>query len=200
MIDADTGEKALELVSEQRFDLILMDKILPDLDGETVCEKIRAMPDCKDIPIIMLTASALSSTNQQSPVFYNTRINKPVSKNELLTAMQLFLPTVVTPELVIEATMEDILEDVMSPEKRQELLELLTDRYLDSIKQLSLSGAFEIAVLIDTAEQLLTVAEQTQCSLLAAWASTLKNQAELFDITNLSKTLSGFEKLLNELK
>ena len=200
VIDADTGEKALELVSEQRFDLILMDKILPDLDGETVCEKIRAMPDCKDIPIIMLTASALSSTNQQSPVFYNTRINKPVSKNELLAAMQLFLPTVVTLELVIEATMEDILEDVMSPENRQELLELLTDRYLDSIKQLSLSGAFEIAVLIDTAEQLLTVAKQTQCSLLAAWASTLKNQAELFDITNLSKTLSGFEKLLNELK
>ena len=200
VIDADTGEKALELVSEQRFDLILMDKILPDLDGETVCEKIRAMPDCKDIPIIMLTASALSSTNQQSPVFYNTRINKPVSKNELLAAMQLFLPTVVTLELVIEATMEDILEDVMSPENRQELLELLTDRYLDSIKQLSLSGAFEIAVLIDTAEQLLTVAKQTQCSLLAAWASTLKNQAELFDITNLSKTLSGFEKLLNKLK
>ncbi len=111
-----------------------------------------------------------------------------------------FYPLYETPELIIEATMEDILEDVMSPENRQELLELLTDRYLDSIKQLSLSGAFEIAVLIDTAEQLLTVAKQTHCSLLAAWASTLKNQAELFDITNLSRTLSGFEKLLNELK
>jgi CheY-like chemotaxis protein len=199
LIEADTGEKALELVSAYQFDLILMDKILPDLDGETVCEKIRTMPDCKDIPIIMLTASALSSTNEQHAVFYNTRINKPVSKNELLSAMQLFLPIVKIPDTLIEITTENSIEDVMKPEKRQELVELLTERYLDTIKQLSISGVFKIAVFIELAEQLLTLAEQTHCSPLANWANSLKSQAELFDITKLARTLSGFEKLLKEL-
>jgi hypothetical protein len=61
-----------------------------------------------------------------------------------------------------------------------------------------LSGTFEVDVFIDIAEKLLELAEKNHCSLLAEWANTLKSQATLFDITNLTKTLTRFEELLKQ--
>jgi hypothetical protein len=83
-------------------------------------------------------------------------------------------------------------------EKPQELLQLLT-AYQHSVRQISDSGGFDINELIDIAEQLLQIAQQHHCSLLMDWATTLKNQAQLFDITNLARTLIRFEELLKQL-
>lgn len=51
--EAIDGEEALEKFSNQQHDLILLDIMLPKLDGWEVCQRIRAM---SDVPIIMLTA------------------------------------------------------------------------------------------------------------------------------------------------
>ncbi|MFH2057271.1 MAG: response regulator [Pseudomonadota bacterium] len=53
---ATDGQKALEMVRAQDYDLILLDIIMPDMDGFEVCRKIKQMPGKKDIPIIYLTA------------------------------------------------------------------------------------------------------------------------------------------------
>src|SRR5882672_9502702 len=59
--EAVDAEQALELVQTQKPDLILLDLLLPGLDGWEACEQFRKMPHVKDIPIIMLT-------NQTRPV------------------------------------------------------------------------------------------------------------------------------------
>ncbi|MDP3113012.1 MAG: response regulator, partial [Thermodesulfovibrionales bacterium] len=51
---ADTGEAALQQI-KNRFDLIILDLKLPDIDGETICSTIR---ESSDVPIIMLTAKS----------------------------------------------------------------------------------------------------------------------------------------------
>jgi len=53
---ADTGTKALEVVREQRPSLIILDIMLPDLDGLEVCKKLKREPGTADIPIIMVSA------------------------------------------------------------------------------------------------------------------------------------------------
>jgi len=55
---ASDGEEALELVEEGDFDLILLDIMMPKLNGYDVCERIKLIPEKKDIPIIFLTAKA----------------------------------------------------------------------------------------------------------------------------------------------
>ncbi|WP_028102460.1 diguanylate cyclase domain-containing protein [Pseudoduganella violaceinigra] len=50
------GEKALELAHEQRPDLILLDAVMPGLDGYDVCAALRASPDVLGIPVIFVTA------------------------------------------------------------------------------------------------------------------------------------------------
>ncbi|MCX7714693.1 MAG: response regulator transcription factor [Clostridia bacterium] len=51
--EAKDGLEAIELVENQDFDLILLDIMLPEIDGFSVCRKIRKT---KDVPIIMITA------------------------------------------------------------------------------------------------------------------------------------------------
>jgi len=52
------GEEALRLVKERRPDLVLLDLMLPGLDGIEVCRRLRASEETARIPIIMVTAKA----------------------------------------------------------------------------------------------------------------------------------------------
>jgi two-component system phosphate regulon response regulator PhoB len=56
VITADTGENGLSILKKNRPDLILLDLMLPGIDGFDVAKKIRADDSYKDIPVIMLTA------------------------------------------------------------------------------------------------------------------------------------------------
>jgi two-component system phosphate regulon response regulator PhoB len=51
-----TGEDGLEQLSQKSFDLVLLDVMLPGMDGFELCRKIRQHQRYKDIPIIMVTA------------------------------------------------------------------------------------------------------------------------------------------------
>ncbi len=53
---AKSGEKALDWLDSRQFDMILLDIMMPGMDGFEVCKKIKELPDTKDIPIIFLTA------------------------------------------------------------------------------------------------------------------------------------------------
>lgn len=55
-LKADSGTVALALAAQQRPDLILLDVIMPDMDGYEVARQLRAAPSTARIPIIMVTA------------------------------------------------------------------------------------------------------------------------------------------------
>lgn len=50
------GTKALAIALEQKPDIILLDIVMPDLDGYEVCRRLKAQPETADIPIIFITA------------------------------------------------------------------------------------------------------------------------------------------------
>ena len=56
VVTASTGRKALEIVQKQPPDLIILDVMLPDIDGMEVCRNLRQQYPARRIPIIMLTA------------------------------------------------------------------------------------------------------------------------------------------------
>ncbi len=51
----DTGWAGVEMAKNRHFDLIVLDVELPDIDGFTVCQKIKAEPNLADVPVVMLT-------------------------------------------------------------------------------------------------------------------------------------------------
>lgn len=52
---ADNGAQALELISARGFDLVLLDKVMPEISGLQVLKEIRSARDTADLPVIMLT-------------------------------------------------------------------------------------------------------------------------------------------------
>jgi two-component system sensor histidine kinase/response regulator len=86
------GKTALEWVENQDFDLILLDIIMPGMDGFEVCEKIRSDPKKKNIPIIFLT----SETNKESilkgfELGARDYVTKPFNTKELLARVKTHL-------------------------------------------------------------------------------------------------------------
>jgi DNA-binding response OmpR family regulator len=89
---AGGGGEALRLLAEQTFDLVLLDVMMPEIDGFTVCRKIKEDDRLKDIPVIFLTAKgggeALAEGFESGAIMY---INKPFTANKLLTIVNTML-------------------------------------------------------------------------------------------------------------
>jgi len=60
---ASTGKEALEKLANDAFDLVLLDIMLPDIDGYEICRRIKEHPLHARIPVVMLTAK--KSTEDQ---------------------------------------------------------------------------------------------------------------------------------------
>jgi DNA-binding response OmpR family regulator len=82
VIAAGTGQEALTAVEEQAPDLVLLDIMLPDMDGFEVCEEVRRF---SDVPIIMLTARDAEVERVRGlEMGADDYITKPFSHLELL--------------------------------------------------------------------------------------------------------------------
>ena len=58
VLPVNSGELALEMAEGNRFSAVVLDIMLPGIDGLEVCRKLKAMPEMRDVPIVMLTAKA----------------------------------------------------------------------------------------------------------------------------------------------
>jgi putative two-component system response regulator len=92
VVAAEDGQRALDILSALHVDLVLLDVMMPEVDGFTVCRKIKEDPRLKEIPVIFLTAKgggeALAEGFESGAIMY---INKPFTANKLLTIVNTML-------------------------------------------------------------------------------------------------------------
>lgn len=82
---ADTGTDGLKLARSRAFQLILMDIVLPQMDGITVCRMLKSDPRTSEIPLYMLTAkSKKADVEMATRAGANGYINKPFRGAELM--------------------------------------------------------------------------------------------------------------------
>lgn len=84
LIEAVDGEDALQKVSVERPDLILMDISIPKIDGYEVTRRLKNQPDLQDIPVIALTAHAMKGDREKAlKAGCDGYITKPINIREL---------------------------------------------------------------------------------------------------------------------
>ncbi|MFK7771974.1 MAG: response regulator transcription factor [Saprospiraceae bacterium] len=86
----ENGQKAIDLIKTQDFDLCILDVMLPDVDGFTIAEEIRKRN--KQVPILFLTAKSLKEDRIRGlRLGADDYITKPFSIEELILKIEIFL-------------------------------------------------------------------------------------------------------------
>ncbi len=89
VLEAEDGLQALRLLKTQRPDLIILDAMMPNMDGFTALKTIREDPATRDIPVIILTA--LDETCPGCESLANSLLTKPVDLSILRKKIELLL-------------------------------------------------------------------------------------------------------------
>ena len=88
---ADSGESALASIRERRPDLVLLDVMMPGLDGYAVCREIRDDPATRALPVVLVTALDASERLRGLEAGADDFITKPISQPELLARVKSLL-------------------------------------------------------------------------------------------------------------
>jgi CheY-like chemotaxis protein len=99
VVIARNGREALEVLADTwdkpaaRIDLVLMDIMMPEMDGLTAMREIRKRGDWKNLPIIALTAKAMADDHEKSlAAGANDYIAKPLDVERLLSLVRVWMP------------------------------------------------------------------------------------------------------------
>jgi adenylate cyclase len=84
VIMASSGEQALELLPSSGADLVLLDIVMPGIDGYEVCRRIRSAPETAFLPVVMITASGQQEKIRAIEAGADDFVSKPFDQSELL--------------------------------------------------------------------------------------------------------------------
>jgi CheY-like chemotaxis protein len=89
---ADNGREAIALAQKGGLDVILMDIMMPEMDGLETMKEIRKIPACKDLPIVAVTAKAMKGDRERCiEAGAWDYLSKPVDREQLIGVLKAWL-------------------------------------------------------------------------------------------------------------
>ena len=87
-LQAMNGEQGVAVAKSEKPDLVLMDIMMPKMDGYSACHEIKASPLTKNIPVVMLTAVGYDLNRKLAEsVGANGYVTKPFTRQDLMDAI-----------------------------------------------------------------------------------------------------------------
>ncbi len=95
LVTARDGEEAVKMCATERPDLVLMDVMMPKMNGFEACRRIRTDPQTKDIPVILVTTRGeMDNVETGYASGCSDYVTKPINGLELLTKLEDLLAAV----------------------------------------------------------------------------------------------------------
>lgn len=136
VLAAYSGTEALKLAMKNQPDLILLDVVLPDIDGFKVCHSIKSSPQTDHIPVLMLTAlTDVKSKHKGLKAGAIDFLSKPIDQDELSYKIENVIKLKDQQKFLQNRTklLEDIIEDKICE---------VQDAFNDSINRLTLAAEY----------------------------------------------------------
>ena len=85
---ATSGAIALKQLTKSQPDVILLDLVMPEMDGFETLAKLKAMPECQQIPVIIISGNASSQDIEKTTELGAlSHLQKPISKDQLMALL-----------------------------------------------------------------------------------------------------------------
>lgn len=92
VLEAGDARDALDVIEDQKPDLILMDINMPDIDGYTLTSQLKAIPALREVPIVAMTANVMKGDRERSfAAGCDGYIQKPIDVDKLPGQIDQFL-------------------------------------------------------------------------------------------------------------
>lgn len=191
IIEVENGEQALKQMETVTPSLILMDMMMPVMDGYLTTRKIRSLEKFSKVPIIAVSAFALSHNEHEIRALCDNYIRKPFTIRDLLSVMKAYLPystrTAQVPGSVPTTNPSEKLRLTnICPEDKE--------KFLSTWKEIE--RLMSIDDIQDFSEQLIRYADVHNNEELAAYGKELLSYADRFDIENLNARFNEFPEIL----
>jgi DNA-binding response OmpR family regulator len=116
-IEAISGTECLRIVHEHRIDVILLDLMMPEMDGFQVCRALKQDPETAEIPVIMITArDDLDARAEGMRLGVSDFLAKPVFRRQLANRIRAQLETIATARTT-EAALSNLEHSVTDDKK-----------------------------------------------------------------------------------
>ncbi len=203
ILEAQDGERAIELALTDQPDLILLDLVMVPLDGRDVLNQLKQSPTTQDIPVILVTASVQEQDIAELQPLITGFLRKPVSREAIATQLKTLFGK--TDDANAEAQPLSELVSVtpgeLSEENRQRFPELV--QRLQQEEESTWQSLHQTLLLDQIrlfTETLQTWATDYDCAILQTYVATLKDQVERFDLVHLPETLAAFPTIKTQLQ
>ena len=199
VVEAPDGESGIKLAVKYKPDLIIMDIMMPGMDGIETTKQLKNNQDTRDIPVIALTAAANYNDMQKiSEYGFKAYLSKPIDMQKLLNVLTGLLSYSYTGEDNSDKEKiiyNDLLEEIINI---HDLFEKLSYEVLPAIEKakgvIKISNIKEIVMMLDT------LANKHRSLILKHYSEKLSEAANCFDINAINNGLLDFTNILKTIE
>lgn len=176
IITSNNGKQAIEMVKTEKPDLILLDVMMPEMDGFEVAKCLKNDPETHEIPIIFLTAlNSTADVVRGFQVGANDFISKPFNKEELIIRVSHQMSLIAAKRIILSQT-EELKRTIMGRDKLYSVIAHDLRSPMGSIKMVlnMLILNLPSSVIGEEMYELLTMANQTTEDVFALLDNLLK--------------------------
>ena len=197
-ITAINGEESILIAKECKPDLIIMDIMMPVMNGIDATKILKNDPITKDIPIIALTASMIKKNDDKIGYkLFDEIIYKPINKNKFISTIANYLENSKKTENSIKSQNIDEPINIENQQFSEKFIQLLKNSI--NPKLATLQSKMILDEISNYSLELVEIGKEFDVSFLITLCNQLKTSCDIFDIENIEKILSEIKLIIGKI-
>ncbi len=195
LVEAENGKIALQKLKKVKPNLILMDLLMPELNGYETIMRIKKIESLKNIPIVVVTAAASPELSEKAKNISDGFLRKPTTKEILIKELMRFLKFH-SPENKSPTTsrQKPMLQDIEFSDEQKLYLKKQIQPLYDEVKKV-----MSIRKITFFCNELIEFSEKNHIFPLKIFGTELLDATEKFNISAIEAKIKDFEKVLKQI-